>query len=106
VGPKRAWQRLSSISSNTIPSFWTWHPNVRGDLGNPAKAMLGFSMFYRLEDFTMEAIAELEGSNPELLQMAHNFASGLGNYLHGMQCFALLYKSLVIQSTVERARLH
>jgi hypothetical protein len=54
----------------------------------------------------MEAIAELEGSNPELLQMAHNFASGLENYLHGMQGFALLYRSLVIQSTVERARLH
>jgi hypothetical protein len=110
------------------------------DLGNPAKAMLGFSMFYRLlvpaspgaggltplprvseetrallvaeiaekgpVDFTMEAIAELEESNPELLQMAHNFASGLGSYLHGMQGFALLYKSLVLQSTAERARLH
>ena len=110
------------------------------DLGNPARAMFGFSMFYRLllpvapgagaltplprvseetrallvseidekgpEDFMMEAIAELEESNPELLQMAHNFALGLENYLHGMQGFALLYKSLVIQSTVERARLH
>jgi hypothetical protein len=110
------------------------------DLGNPTRAMFGFSMFYRLllpvapgagaltplprvseetrallvseidekgpEDFTMEAIAELEESNPELLQMAHNFASGLGNYLHGMQGFVLLYKSLAIQSTVERARLH
>ena len=30
------------------------------------------------EDFTREAIAELEKSNPELLQMAHNFASGVG----------------------------
>jgi hypothetical protein len=58
------------------------------------------------EDFTMEAIAELEDSNPELLQMAHNFASGLGNYLHGMLGFVLLYKSLAIQSTVGRARLH
>jgi hypothetical protein len=29
--------------------------------------------------FTREAIAELEQSNPELLQMAHNFASGLGD---------------------------
>jgi hypothetical protein len=110
------------------------------DLGNSEKAMLGFSMFYRLltpasaggdvssplprvseetrallaaeidekgpEDFTMEAIAELEESNPELLQMAHNFASGLGNYLNGMQGFALLYKSLVIQSAAERAKLH
>jgi hypothetical protein len=111
-----------------------------GDLGNPAKAMLGFSMFYRLliptppgtgvltplprvseetrallvaeidekgsEDFTIEAIGELEESNPELLQMAHNFASGLGNYLHAMQGFALLYKSLVIQSRAGRRKLH
>ena len=29
--------------------------------------------------FTMEAIDELEKTNPELLQMAYNFASGLGN---------------------------
>jgi hypothetical protein len=57
-------------------------------------------------DFTRDAIAELEKSNPELLQMAHNFASGLGNYLHAMQGFALLYKSLLLQATVERAKLH
>jgi hypothetical protein len=110
------------------------------DLGNPAKAMLGFAMFYRLllprsagrtalarlprvseetrrllaaeidekgpEGFTIEALAELEQNNPELLQVAHSFASRLRNYLHGMQGFALLYKSLVIQASVERARLH
>ncbi len=113
------------------------------DLATPAKAMVGFSMFYRLliaqfpatadaavltplprvgaetrallvaeidergsEAFTREALAELEKSNPELLQMAHNFASGLGNYLHAMQGFALLYKSLLIQSRAERARPH
>ena len=56
--------------------------------------------------FTREAIAELERSNPELLQMAHNFASGLGDYLHAMQGFALLYRSLLVQSTQERTRLH
>jgi hypothetical protein len=113
------------------------------DLGNPAKVMVGFSMFYRLligqfpaiasprvlapvprvtaetrallvadidekgsGAFTMEAIEELEQTNPELLQMAHNFASGLGNYLQAMQGFALLYKSLLVQSTAERTRLH
>ena len=110
------------------------------DLENPAKAMLGFGMFYRLlnpapsgtsvltplprvseetrarlvreidekgpGNFTLDAIAELEQHNPELLQMAHNFASGLENYLHAMQGFALLYKSLIIQSRTERARLH
>ena len=56
--------------------------------------------------FTMEAIGELEKTNPELLQMAHNFASGLGNYLRAMQGFALLYKSLLIQSKLERTSLH
>jgi hypothetical protein len=113
------------------------------DLGTPAKAMIGFSMFYRIlivqvpattdtgvrsalprvsaqtrdllvaeidqkgsSALTREAIAELEESNPELLQMAHSFASGLGNYLHAMQGFALLYKSLLIQSRVERTWLH
>lgn len=56
--------------------------------------------------FTRQTIAELEESNPELLQMAHNFASGFGDYLHVMQGFALLYKSLLVQSAMERARLH
>ena len=56
--------------------------------------------------FTREAIAELEESNPELLQMAHNFASGLENYLHVIQGFALLYKSLLVQSMTERGSLH
>lgn len=58
------------------------------------------------EDFTKEGITELEKSNPELLQMAHNFASGIGDYLHAMQGFALLYKSLLIQQKADRARLH
>jgi hypothetical protein len=110
------------------------------DLGNPAKAMLGFGMFYRLliptppgtgmlsplprvseetrallvreidekgpGDFTLDVLRELEERNPELLQMAHNFASSLGNYLQAMQGFALVYKALVMQSRAERARLH
>jgi hypothetical protein len=110
------------------------------DVGNPAKAMLGFGMFYRLliptppgtgmlsplprvseetrallvreidekgpGDFTLDALRELEERNSELLQMAHNFASGLGNYLQAMQGFALVYKALVMQSRAERARLH
>jgi hypothetical protein len=56
--------------------------------------------------FTREALAEFEQSNPELLQMAHNFASGLGDYLQAMQGFALLYRSLIVQSKEDRARLH
>jgi hypothetical protein len=58
------------------------------------------------EAFTTEAIAELENNNPELLQMAHNYASGLEDYLQAMQGFALLYKALLIQSRAERATLH
>jgi hypothetical protein len=59
-----------------------------------------------VENFTREAIVELENSNPELLQMAHNFASGLEDYLQAMQGFALLYKALLIQSRAVRATLH
>ena len=58
------------------------------------------------EEFTLDAVAELEARNPELLQMAHNFASGLGDYLPAMQGFALLYTSLAFQSAAERARPH
>ena len=110
------------------------------DLGNRRKAMIGFSMFYRLlvaegassgmlgaiprvteetrtrlvaeidkngpDAFTMDAVAKLGEDNPELLQMAHNFASRLGNYLLAMQGFALLYKALLLQSIAQRATLH
>ncbi len=58
------------------------------------------------EDFTREAIAELEKNNPELLQMAHDFALRVGNYLHVMQGFGLLYKSLLLQARAERGKLH
>jgi hypothetical protein len=59
-----------------------------------------------VEAFTVKAIAELQESNPELLQMAHNFAASLENYLHAMQGFALLYRSLLMQSQGERGTLH
>ena len=109
------------------------------DLGEAAKAMVGFTMFYRLltgqlpgiarssaptlvprvtaqtrallvaeiDDqgaarFTREAIAAIEEDNPELLQMAHGFASALKDYLRAMQGFALL----VVQSLAERVRPH
>jgi hypothetical protein len=57
------------------------------------------------EAFTRDAIAELERNNPELLQMAHDFASRHGNYLGVMQGFALLYASLVAQSAADRVYL-
>jgi hypothetical protein len=58
------------------------------------------------EAFSRAALADLETGNPELFQMAHHFASGIADYLHAMQGFALLYRSLVVQSTMERARPH
>jgi len=54
------------------------------------------------KDFTREC---LEESNPELLQMAHNFASRHRDYLGVMQGFGLLYKALVLQSSADKAYL-
>lgn len=113
-----------------------------GSLGDYAKIMQGFSMFYRLiraaaapemrpsllnplprvapetrdlivrqidrdgtETFTLEIIEDLERTNPELLQMAHNFAERQAKYLPLMQGFALFYKSLTEQSVADKARL-
>lgn len=110
------------------------------DLDDPARAMLGFGMLYRLlmsappgtgalsplprvteltraqlvkeidekgpHEFTRGAVAELEQCNPELLQAAHHFASGLGEYLQAMQGLVLLHRALVVQSREERARPH
>ena len=58
------------------------------------------------EAFTLEAVADLEATNPELLQMAHNFASRRTNYIGLMQGFALLYRSFIVQSIADRAYLH
>jgi hypothetical protein len=58
------------------------------------------------ETFIKEAVQKLEGSNPELLQMAHYFASGQDNYLGVMQGFALLYTALVMQSEADRLSVH
>lgn len=57
------------------------------------------------EDFTMTVIAHMERNNPELLQMAHRFASNQADYLLVMQGFALFYKSLVDQTAADRVRL-
>jgi hypothetical protein len=58
------------------------------------------------EAFTMRIIQDLSKNNPELLQMAHYFASGTKRYLSVMQGFALLYESLVVQTTLERSFMH
>jgi len=58
------------------------------------------------EVFTLRIIEDLEQTNPELMQMAHAFASRHGDYLGVMQGFALLYRSLVVQSADDRTYLH
>jgi hypothetical protein len=58
------------------------------------------------EAFTMEALDHLERSNPELLQMAHAFASRHSDYLRLMQGFALLYRSLSLQQSADRVGFH
>jgi hypothetical protein len=58
------------------------------------------------EAFIKDALQELDGRNPELLQMAHYFASAHDNYLGVMQGFALLYTALLIQSEADRLSVH
>jgi hypothetical protein len=58
------------------------------------------------QEFTREALAELERDNPELLLMAHNFAEDQTDYLGVMQGFALLYACLAAEAARERGVLH
>ena len=58
------------------------------------------------EGFTFEALDEMERANPELLQMAHGFASRQRSYLGMMQGFALIYASLSAQWAADRAGMH
>jgi hypothetical protein len=56
--------------------------------------------------FIHDALQELDDGNPELLQMAHYFASAHDDYLGVMQGFALLYIALRIQSETDRLSVH
>lgn len=58
------------------------------------------------EAFTLSIVEDLERNNPELLQMAHNFASQQPEYLPVMQGFALLYKALADQAAADVRQLH
>jgi hypothetical protein len=58
------------------------------------------------ESFISDALQELEAGNPQLLQMAHYFASAHDNYLGVMQGFALLYTALLIQSGTDSLSVH
>lgn len=57
------------------------------------------------ETFTIAIVEDLEQTNPELLQMAHDFASRQPEYLPVMQGFALFYKALEDQAAADRGRL-
>ena len=58
------------------------------------------------EGFTFEALDEMERANPELLQMAHGFASRQRSYLGMMQGFALMYAALAAQTAADSAGMH
>ena len=58
------------------------------------------------ETFTVAGIHDLEANNPELLQLAHGFASAHGDYLGVMQAFALVYRALADEAARERSRIH
>jgi hypothetical protein len=48
-------------------------------------------------EFTRAAVAELEQSNPELLQAVHHFASGLGNYPAGDATWTFLTELMTVK---------
>ena len=56
--------------------------------------------------FMHQALANLEDTNPELLQMAHGFASLRQDYARTMLGFALLHEALLVQSRIDRANPH
>ena len=58
------------------------------------------------ESFAEEAVAHLEADNPELLQMAHDYASHRPDYARTMQGFALLHEALRMQLRRDRIRRH
>lgn len=58
------------------------------------------------EGFTLSVFEDLEQNNPELLQMAHSFASHQPEYLPVMQGFALLYKAVNEQAAADMRHLH
>jgi hypothetical protein len=58
------------------------------------------------EAFTRNTIEHLTQHNPELLAMAHQFASRHPDYLGTMQGFALVYAALVAQANTDRSSAH
>jgi hypothetical protein len=143
LGPVACMSEITQSLRKENPELLDMASKCAVDVGETAKIMTGFGMFYRLliaqsvadpggplmnplprvtahtrdvvveeidragaEAFTLGAIGDLERTNPELLQMAHDFASRRKNYIRVMQGFALLYRSLLIQSSADRPQSH
>lgn len=58
------------------------------------------------EEFSREAVGNPEAVNPELLRVAHGFASERRDYEHTMQGLALLHEALLLQSQTDRRKPH
>jgi hypothetical protein len=58
------------------------------------------------QEFTSNAMDELERDNPELLLMAHHFAESQIDYLGVMQGFVLLFTCLSAEAAREHGLLH
>jgi hypothetical protein len=116
------WAAGGSEAASLMTAFGMFYRLLAAE----ARAALGSSTFYVLprvsaevrdaiveridrtdgEIFTHEAIDNLEAHNPELLQMAHGYASPRPDYGRTMQGFALLHEALLIQSLRDQAKRH
>ena len=142
LGPEACMYEITRSLEKGNPELLDMATRCAADVGEPAKIMSGFGMFYRLliaqsvadpggpllnplprvtahtrdavvreidragtEAFTLDAIGDLERTNPELLQMANHFSSRHNDYLGVMQGFVLLYRSLLVQSAADRVHL-
>ena len=141
LGPAACTEEILDRLRRENPELLQIARKCAADVGDAARAMTGFGLFYALllaemsaaerllhplprvtgetrdrivreidaqgvEAFTYAAIDELERTNPELLQAAHNLAAAHRNYVGLMQGFALIYRCMVVQSMADRANLH
>ena len=135
-GPEACLAEVVAELRRSNPELLDIARRCAASLGDPRRIMLGFGMFYRLlsgaavpgplprvspeardrlvrridldgpEAFTMRTVAELERDNPELLRMAHAFASRQRDYLGAMQGLVLFYRSLLEEAVVTKGTLH
>jgi hypothetical protein len=96
TAPKRALQRPAVLQLDPLP---------RVTAGTRQRVLRQIDE-KGAEAFTHDALAEMERGNPELLQMAHHFASRQRAYLPVMQGLALVYASLAAQAEADRASFH